>query len=343
MPTPASTSSAHERLIVSETFGSDLQQQSKRVKRFDRLEIAQSRHSDGATRRFKRRPRTSGAEGSPKTNYGGSTRFKFSPCRKSEKDSGPHERGDMFNLKKTAKQHGLVEFSLLTRRMCVFQEMMTANWQQSQRKKEAEEESDPSGLTTAEEADTFHVRSISTIHSKVTLFNIRISIHFRYFTPSDLRSDFILNPTGHPRSQDKEKTILGCKHYMRKAKIKAACCGKLFPCRLCHDDQVKDHKIDRYATEYMFCMLCKKLGEFGKNCQHCGETMASYHCGVCKFLSGDPTKQIYHCTPCGLCRIGTPGVDTNHCDACGVRICCFLPPHSVFSSLSLTVELNASI
>eukprot|EP01122_Echinamoeba_exundans_P003906 TRINITY_DN13953_c0_g1_i1.p1 TRINITY_DN13953_c0_g1~~TRINITY_DN13953_c0_g1_i1.p1 ORF type:complete len:410 (-),score=51.51 TRINITY_DN13953_c0_g1_i1:5-1234(-) len=153
------------------------------------------------------------------------------------------------------------------------QELMTANWAESQRKKEVEEESDTSGLTIAEEAVSFH---------------------------------------------DEKRHILGCKHYQRKAKLKAACCGRLFVCRLCHDEQVKDHKIDRYATEYMFCMLCKKVGEFGQKCTHCNEILGKYHCGVCKFLDDTPNKDIYHCLPCGLCRIGVPGRDTAHCDSCGV-------------------------
>lgn len=112
--------------------------------------------------------------------------------------------------------------------------------------------------------------------------------------------------------------ILGCKHYKRNAKLKAACCGRLFPCRLCHDDVVKDHKIDRYATESMFCMLCKKMGDIGQNCEHCGQSMGRYYCAVCKFIDDDAEKKIFHCVPCGLCRIGTLGVDVAHCDACGV-------------------------
>lgn len=44
--------------------------------------------------------------------------------------------------------------------------------------------------------------------------------------------------------QDQEKQIFGCEHYKRNCKLRAACCGKLFTCRFCHDN-VSDHSMDR--------------------------------------------------------------------------------------------------
>ncbi|CDS13465.1 hypothetical protein LRAMOSA05641 [Lichtheimia ramosa] len=41
---------------------------------------------------------------------------------------------------------------------------------------------------------------------------------------------------------DKGQNVLGCVHYARKAKIQAACCNEIFPCRICHDE-AKDHPI----------------------------------------------------------------------------------------------------
>lgn len=43
---------------------------------------------------------------------------------------------------------------------------------------------------------------------------------------------------------DKEKQVFGCEHYKRNCKLRAACCGKLFACRFCHDN-VSDHTMDR--------------------------------------------------------------------------------------------------
>ena len=42
--------------------------------------------------------------------------------------------------------------------------------------------------------------------------------------------------------------VLGCKHYARKVRLVAACCGAAHVCRFCHDES-EDHTIDRYATK----------------------------------------------------------------------------------------------
>lgn len=47
-----------------------------------------------------------------------------------------------------------------------------------------------------------------------------------------------------PSFRDPEKKIFGCEHYKRNCKLRAACCGKLFTCRFCHD-KVSDHSMDR--------------------------------------------------------------------------------------------------
>lgn len=50
-------------------------------------------------------------------------------------------------------------------------------------------------------------------------------------------------------------STLGCKHYRRDCKLLAACCGRFFVCRHCHDEQVHDHRIDRYATQLVVRLL----------------------------------------------------------------------------------------
>lgn len=47
-----------------------------------------------------------------------------------------------------------------------------------------------------------------------------------------------------PSFRDGEKQVFGCEHYKRNCKLRAACCGKLFTCRFCHDE-VSDHLMDR--------------------------------------------------------------------------------------------------
>lgn len=137
-----------------------------------------------------------------------------------------------------------------------------------------------------------------------------------------------------PTYNNAELNVLGCKHYQRGCKMKAACCGKLFTCRLCHDEEVsapssesssssiilsEGHKIDRYATKQILCMHCKVLQPVSNLCinDNCKKNFGRYFCAVCKFWDNDPNKSIYHCEFCGLCRIGKGlGIDFQHCKKC---------------------------
>ena len=40
----------------------------------------------------------------------------------------------------------------------------------------------------------------------------------------------------------------GCKHYSRRVKIVAPCCGEVFWCRHCHNDKYEKHMDIKYAT-----------------------------------------------------------------------------------------------
>ncbi|KAF9991110.1 hypothetical protein BGZ75_004594 [Mortierella antarctica] len=123
-----------------------------------------------------------------------------------------------------------------------------------------------------------------------------------------------LKKTYHNESKD----YLGCKHYRRGCKLKANCCGKWFNCRFCHDD-VSDHSIVRSETKMMLCMHCKTIQEAAQSCSSCNNRMAVYYCDVCKLWNDDPSKNIYHCDDCGICRIGKGlGRDYFHCKKCNV-------------------------
>lgn len=100
---------------------------------------------------------------------------------------------------------------------------------------------------------------------------------------------------------DEENKILGCKHYHRKCLKIAYCCQKPVPCRVCHDEMF-DHKIDRFKTAQVVCMICKYVQNVGKNCENCGVEFASYFCNVCKFYTDK--SNVYHCDDCGICRVG---------------------------------------
>ncbi|MBA0616657.1 hypothetical protein Godav_026159 [Gossypium davidsonii] len=123
-----------------------------------------------------------------------------------------------------------------------------------------------------------------------------------------------------PSFRDPGKQIFGCEHYKRNCKLRAACCGKLFTCRFCHDN-VSDHSMDRKATLEMMCMSCLKIQPVGPICitPSCsGLSMAKYYCSICKFF--DDERNVYHCPFCNLCRVGKGlGIDYFHCMTCN---CC---------------------
>ncbi|KAL3501745.1 hypothetical protein ACH5RR_036194 [Cinchona calisaya] len=123
-----------------------------------------------------------------------------------------------------------------------------------------------------------------------------------------------------PSFRDPEKQVYGCEHYKRNCKLRAACCGKLFACRFCHDN-VSDHSMDRKATSEMMCMKCLKIQPVGPICStpSCNRfSMAKYYCSSCKFF--DDERTVYHCPFCNLCRLGSGlGIDFFHCMTCN---CC---------------------
>jgi len=112
-------------------------------------------------------------------------------------------------------------------------------------------------------------------------------------------------------------SILGCSHYRVNCKIKSPCCGKLFPCRFCHDEN-SDHQIDRHASKAMMCMYCFEIQPIQATCasNKCQQRkLAHYYCDICKFFDDDSTKEIFHCAKCGICRRGR-AEDYYHCDKC---------------------------
>ncbi|KAF9122482.1 hypothetical protein BGW39_009716 [Mortierella sp. 14UC] len=115
-----------------------------------------------------------------------------------------------------------------------------------------------------------------------------------------------------------ERGYLGCKHYRRGCKLKANCCGKWFNCRFCHDD-VCNHTIVRNETKMMLCMHCKAIQPAAQTCNSCNAQLAKYFCDTCKLWDDDPSKPIYHCSDCGICRIGN-GLDQDffHCKKCNI-------------------------
>ena len=106
---------------------------------------------------------------------------------------------------------------------------------------------------------------------------------------------------------------LGCQHYERNVKMQCASCDKWYPCRLCHDAK-EDHKLPRFETRHMLCMLCGTPQKVSDVCIACGELAAQYYCDICKLWENRQSKPIYHCHDCGICRRGLGlGKDYVHC------------------------------
>lgn len=108
---------------------------------------------------------------------------------------------------------------------------------------------------------------------------------------------------------------LGCQHYQRNVKLQCFTCNKWYPCRFCHDEAPgQDHKLPRFETRYMLCMLCWTPQRASECCAACQEPSAHYYCNICKLWENRQSRPIYHCHDCGICRKGLGlGKDFFHC------------------------------
>lgn len=132
------------------------------------------------------------------------------------------------------------------------------------------------------------------------------------------------NRGGHDDQQDRTPTYakgtdrLGCEHYLRACKLRAACCNRLYTCRLCHDAS-ETHIMDRASTTEILCMRCDTLQPVSRVCisESCQQHFAKYFCEVCVFYDDMEQRSIYHCHSCNVCRVGKGlGRDFFHCMKC---------------------------
>lgn len=121
------------------------------------------------------------------------------------------------------------------------------------------------------------------------------------------------------RTDENGTKRLGCKHYLRASKMRASCCGRLYTCRLCHDDTEQTHIMDRTATTEILCMRCDTLQPVSASCinTQCRKRFSQYFCKVCVFFDDDERRSVYHCHSCNVCRVGKGlGQDFFHCMKC---------------------------
>ncbi|GFH57675.1 RING finger and CHY zinc finger domain-containing protein 1 [Chaetoceros tenuissimus] len=113
-----------------------------------------------------------------------------------------------------------------------------------------------------------------------------------------------------------------CVHYERKCNVVAPCCGKLFGCRVCHDELTNGAhgQMDRFAIREIVCKECNTRQTCSNRCinPQCGITFAEYHCHKCNLWMA-LANQPFHCDKCGFCRVGGQQ-HYRHCDQCSMCI-----------------------
>jgi hypothetical protein len=107
-----------------------------------------------------------------------------------------------------------------------------------------------------------------------------------------------------------------CNHYTRKCLIRAPCCDKIFPCRLCHNEN-SDHEINRYDIKKIICIECNTEQDCSNKCIKCNIQFANYYCDICHLWEDNLDKKIFHCDKCKICRVGGKE-NFFHCDKCNL-------------------------
>ena len=137
--------------------------------------------------------------------------------------------------------------------------------------------------------------------------------------------------------------VYGCTHYMLNCKLECPDCHRWYVCRFCHDAEVEDHKLARNKVKHVLCMWCGTPQEPETNeCVECDQELARYFCRKCVLYDNDPSKDIYHCDKCGICRLGL-GLDKDyfHCDTC--NICLSVELREKHKCVSNTTHSNCPI
>ena len=113
----------------------------------------------------------------------------------------------------------------------------------------------------------------------------------------------------------------GCQHYQRRVKLVAPCCGDVYFCRHCHNEERYDgcadpkvaHQMDRTLVQEVVCAACQDRQPVSAQCRVCATQFGEFFCEPCRFYDDDLTKGQFHCDGCGICRVG--GRDNYfHCD-----------------------------
>jgi RING finger and CHY zinc finger domain-containing protein 1 len=158
--------------------------------------------------------------------------------------------------------------------------------------------------------------------------------------------------------QEGSESRHGCKHYVRSCELLCPVCEAYYTCRLCHDDDVLSHELPRHEVKMIRCLCCGRSQAPSSSCENseCGVIFARYHCSVCN-LYDDSNRTLYHCTECGICRVGVRE-ENMHCEKCAICVpldhvchdqnrsfflgCCPCCHEDIFNSVRPSAQLQCS-
>ncbi|KOB73020.1 putative vitellogenin [Operophtera brumata] len=107
-------------------------------------------------------------------------------------------------------------------------------------------------------------------------------------------------PADSDVSLEKEKRIIGCAHYKRRAKFVTPCCNKVYICRYCHDEN-EQHYFNRKTVTELICTECDTRQRVQEECENCGVRFGNYHCDGCGICRVGGRDRFFHCERCNMC------------------------------------------
>ena len=106
-----------------------------------------------------------------------------------------------------------------------------------------------------------------------------------------------------------------CNHYERKCLSYCKICKQYFKCRLCHDQIISGHTMNRFNINRSICGKCHFIQSPINKCRFCKIQFSEYFCDRCNLWTNDDS--VWHCDKCGICRKGGKE-NFFHCDTCNL-------------------------
>jgi len=126
----------------------------------------------------------------------------------------------------------------------------------------------------------------------------------------------MLGPTPQRPSQVRSPGLVHAPYFSIRPEL---CIVLSFWPGLVSQDPQKRHRLDRKLVTEVVCALCDTRQPVAQECSSCGVSFGRYSCMQCNFFDDDTTKQQFHCSDCGICRVGGRA-NFFHCGTCN---CCY--------------------